>query len=72
MSVPKATELAAIVAVRVVFPAPLNTTEPDKSPPNEIVLGVVNWSAKEAVVAVAALPWRAPLKVVAYNVAPMA
>ena len=54
------------------FPAPLNTTEPDKSPPNEIVLGVVNWSAKEAVVAVAALPWRAPLKVVAYNVAPMA
>jgi hypothetical protein len=26
----------------VVFPEPLNTTEPDKSPPNEIVLGVVN------------------------------
>ena len=39
---PKATELAAIVAVRVVFAEPENVTEPLKSPLSEKVIGAIH------------------------------
>ena len=59
VSVPSSTELAAIVAVIVTSADPLNDTEPDKSPPRDIVLAVVSVAAD---VAVDALPVRAPTK----------
>jgi len=45
VSVPNATELAAIVAVRVALAEPSTLTLPVKSPPNVIVLAVVHAAA---------------------------
>ena len=59
MSVPKATESAAIVAVKVTPADPSKETLPVKSPPKVIVLAVANLEAVEA------LPDRDPVILVA-------
>ena len=56
VSDPRATELAAIVAVNVVFPVPENDTEPLKSPPREKVIGLVQAAAVPVILVASITP----------------
>ena len=56
VSVPNATELAAIVAVRVVFPVPEKETEPLKSPPREKVIAFVQAAAVPVILVASITP----------------